>query len=142
VFRAVSTPAQPLSSTFTRVQYPEEIIDLRNEYNPSTSTFTPNVTGVYSLIASIYFSPDPPFNPYSLSLMIRVIGYDVASDYEWIPGGDGVVTVSTIQRLQAGNTVEVLARSGKVGKINGFAPLSSIPGGGPSKTRFEGAKLD
>lgn len=99
---------------------------------------------VYSLIASIYFSPNsPPFDQrYFLELMIRVIGYVVAADYEWIPGGDGVVTVSTIQRLQAGNTVEVLARSGKEGKINGLAPLSSVPGGGPAKTHFEGAKLD
>ncbi|MBT2706820.1 hypothetical protein J7I91_02720 [Pseudomonas sp. ISL-84] len=126
-----------------RVEYPEEKIDLNNEYNQNTSTYTPASNGVYSLHASIYFSPNTPAagQQYFLVLFLRINGTVVATETEWIPGGDGVITVSAIQRLQAGDTVEVLARSGRDGKINGLAPLSSIPGGGPDKTRFEGARV-
>lgn len=143
VFRAVNTGSQPLSVSISRVQYPVEKTDLNNEYNPATSTFTPFSNGVYSLIASIYFSPNTPVagQHYFLKLLIRINGTVVASDTEWIPGGDGVIAVSTIQRLQAGDTVEVLANSGRDGKINGTAPLSNIQGGGPDQTRFEGARV-
>ena len=53
-FRAVSGIDQEITDgVFSKVQYQVEELDLKNEYNSSTSTFTPKQRGIYSLLASV-----------------------------------------------------------------------------------------
>ena len=133
--------AQPLTAdVFTKVIYPSEQYDLNNEYNPATGNFIPKQTGIYTLIASIEFLPAPlTVDPNTLALLIRVNDTVVAQEFLRI-SGEGLITVSTVHQLQAGNTVEVLARSFRNGNINGIT-AGGIPAGGPAQTRFEGTLI-
>ena len=128
---------QPLTAfAFTKVIFPSEKFDLNNEYDTATGNFIPKQDGVFSFNASIEFLPDPLTNDSNaLTLLIRVNGTSVALEFLEI-SGEGLITVSTIQQLQAGEIVEVLARTFISGNINGV-----LPGGGPDQTRFEGALI-
>ncbi|MCJ7992699.1 ABC transporter permease [Priestia sp. OVS21] len=128
------------ANTFTKVLFPSEQFDLNNEYDTSTGNFIPKQDGIYSFNAGIEFFPAPlTIESNNLELLIRVNGTSVALESLEINEGEGVITVSTIQQLQAGDTVEVLARSFRSGNINGN--FDSIPLGGPDQTRFEGTLI-
>jgi hypothetical protein len=122
------------------VQYPTEIFDLNDEYDPLTSTFTPKQDGVYLVIASVNFNPPTvdgviiPTN-YRVLTLIRVNGIPVVSDNDFfgeIPIG-AVSSVSSILPLQAGDSVNVATSVSTDGTIipNPFAP----------PTRFEAARF-
>lgn len=95
------------------VQYPDVIFDLNNEYNPATSTFTPKIDGIYSVIAMVNFGPVingviVPTN-YRVLTVIRVNGSPVAADNDFfgeLPIGDATST-SVILQLSAGDEVNV-----------------------------------
>lgn len=139
-FRNIREP-QPLpANAFTKVIYPSEQYDFNNEYDTATGNFIPKKSGIYTLIASIDFLPDPQSADLNtLELLIRVNGNSVALNFELIRG-EGIVTVSAVQQLQTGDTVDVLARSFISGNINGIT-VGNIPTGGPDQTRFEGALI-
>ncbi|MEC1400735.1 hypothetical protein P9D56_26430, partial [Peribacillus simplex] len=128
-----STVLQPLAGTLplAKVFFPNELLDLENEYDPSTSTFTAKNSGVYLFITSLNFSPDPTGVPYQVRVQIQVNGSSVGTDDEFTRGDSGDFTlVSAKVNLNAGDTVEVFASSTTPGVL--------LPG---KATRFEGARF-
>jgi C1q domain len=100
------------------VQYPNEVFDLNNEYDPITSTFTPKQNGIYSIIASVNFGPDVIVN-YRVLVMILVNGTPVVGDNDFfgeIPIGDAT-SVSAILQLAAGDEVNVATVSSTDGVL-------------------------
>lgn len=96
------------------VLYPTKILDLNNEYDPATATFTPKQGGVYSIIASVNFIP-PVVNgsiiptKYRVLIIIMVNGIQAVVDNDFfgrISIGD-VTSVSGILQLAAGDKVNV-----------------------------------
>ncbi len=111
-FKAVNeTTAQSVGPNPVQIEYPDEIFDLNNEYNPSTSTFTPKQDGVYSIIASIGFLPNNS-KKYSVRIFIVVNGDPVAADNDFmhLPIVN-LVNVSTILKLSEGDEVQVSAQA-------------------------------
>ncbi|MGE7825782.1 ABC transporter permease [Paenibacillus sp. NPDC093718] len=132
VFRAVSGVDQIITDgVFSKVQYQVEELDLNNEYNSSTSTFTPKQRGVYSLLASVSFTTIT-LTPVRMDLEIRVNGVPRISDEENFEPRTGQIDAAGIIQLMARDRVEVFARAtGENGIIlSGFA------------TRFEGARIN
>ncbi|MGG3231090.1 hypothetical protein, partial [Peribacillus frigoritolerans] len=131
-----STVLQPLAGTLplAKVFFPNELLDLGNEYDPSTSTFTAKNSGVYLFITSLNFFPDPIGVPYQVRVQIQVNGSSVGTDDEFTRGDSGdltlVISLSAKVNLNAGDTVEVFASSTTPGVL--------LPG---KATRFEGARF-
>ena len=139
-FRAVKTVNQVLvPNTPVQVLYQDEQFDLANEYNPTTSTFSPTANGVYSVIGTVSFSPNFPNLPYRTRIEIRVNGNPaIAIDNDFfsatIPSFSNVVEVSSILQLQAGDQVTIFAES----NIGGTIALNTAGG---NSTHFEAARL-
>lgn len=103
------------------VIYPNEIFDLNNEYDPVASTFTPKQPGVYSIIASVVFSPrvcgEFVQTNYRVLVTIQVNGTDVVADNDFwgiLPTTTEIndaTSVSAILKLNAGDKVNVTASS-------------------------------
>ncbi|MCM3673070.1 complement C1q domain-containing protein [Peribacillus simplex] len=131
-----STVLQPLAGTLplAKVFFPNELLDLENEYDPSTSTFTAKNSGVYLFITSLNFFPDPIEVPYQVRVQILVNGSSVGTEDEFTRGDSGdftlVILLSAKVNLNAGDTVEVFASSTTPGVL--------LPG---KATRFEGARF-
>ncbi|WP_077703369.1 hypothetical protein [Virgibacillus dokdonensis] len=124
------------ADTILKVMYPNEQYDFGNEYNPGASTFIPNCSGIYSLIASIQFDvAEGVLEDYRVRIIIRVNGVDVARDNDFFTSidldFDNDIAVSTIIQLNAGDIVEVFIDSSETGDIMNE----------PATTRFEGAKI-
>ena len=84
-FRAVSGIDQEITDgVFSKVQYQVEELDLKNEYNSSTSTFTPKQRGIYSLLASVSFTTIT-LTPVRMDLEIRVNGVPRISEENFEP---------------------------------------------------------
>ena len=98
--------SQPLpEDVFTKVIFPSEKFDLHNEYDTATGNFIPKQGGIYSLNASIEFLPDSiTIDPNAVTLLILVNGTSIVLEFLRITG-EGLITVSTIQQLQAGDIV-------------------------------------
>jgi len=114
-FRAVNTkvPQKVGPADLTQIKYPEVQFDLKHEYNPKTSTFTPKHDGVYSIIASIGFISDVPTD-YSVRIFIVVNGVLKVADNDFL--GEqlpivNLVSVSTILKLSSGDDVQVFAQA-------------------------------
>ena len=139
-FRAVKTVNQVLvPNTPVQVLYQDEQFDLANEYNPTTSTFSPTANGVYSVIGTVSFSPNFPNLPYRTRIEIRVNGNPaIAIDNDFfsatIPSFSNVVEVSSILQLQAGDQVTIFAES----NIGGTIALNTAGG---NSTHFEAARF-
>lgn len=131
-FRAISNADQPLQGgTFPQVFYQAEQFDLNCEYDPATSTFIPKQSGVYSLVASISFTP-PTEGTRAIAMAIRVNGSPVITDREEFSFGTGNLDASGIVSLQAGDVVQVFATTSGVS-------VGTIESG--VGTRFEGVRL-
>ncbi|MDX8363385.1 hypothetical protein [Cytobacillus sp. IB215316] len=135
-FRAENNTAdQDITGTVSVfMNYPNEIFDLNNEYDPSTSTFTPSQSGVYSICANVNFIPDDPAINHSTNMDILVNASRVARTSSAYLGGVIVnhpSNLCTIVQLQAGDIVEVTFRSSVDGII-----VSSGEG-----TNFEAARF-
>ncbi|ANY72711.1 hypothetical protein [Paenibacillus ihbetae] len=131
-FKAVSGIDQLISDgVFSKVQYQVEELDLNNEYNSSTSTFTPKQRGIYSLVASVSFTTIT-LTPVRMDLEIRVNGVPRISDEENFEPRTGKIDAAGIIQLMARDRVEVFARAtGENGTI-----LSGLA------TRFEGIRIN
>lgn len=105
--------------TDVQVFYPNEQYDLINEYSTHTSTFIPETKGIYSIIASVQFSPVTFTNPYRVRIAIRVNNTDVARDNDFFStiSFDNDVSVSTNIQLNAGDQVQVFVQSSVDGEI-------------------------
>lgn len=122
-FRALNLtmPQNVPANTFVKAVFPTEQFDLANEYNPITSTFRPKKDGVYSIIATIGFSPNDQMLDYRTRIEIRVNGTTaIAIDNDFFGGNTpfvNAVSVSTIYNLEAGDRVEVFVQSSIAGTI-------------------------
>ncbi|WP_342604903.1 hypothetical protein [Peribacillus sp. FSL E2-0159] len=131
-----SSVLQPLAGTLplAKVFFPNVLLDLENEYDPSTSTFTAKNSGVYLFFTSLNFFSDPIGVPYQVRVQIQVNGSSVGTDDEFtrVHSGDftPVISLSAKVNLNAGDTVEVFASSTTPGVL--------LPG---KATRFEGARF-
>lgn len=133
-FKAVNLSDQTIPVDIdTKILYPNEQLDLANEYNPATSTFIPNNSGVYSIIASIEFQPFDSTNAYRIGISIRVNGVDIAINNVFSSAGEqiSIAAVSTNVPLQAGDRVEVFAVFSTAGVVDGDSRT----------TRFEGSRF-
>ncbi|WP_289318929.1 hypothetical protein [Peribacillus sp. NJ4] len=67
--------AQPIvAGSSVIVNFPNEIFDLNNEYDPATSIFTPTQSGVYSICANVGLLPINPAINHATELSIQVNG--------------------------------------------------------------------
>ena len=110
-FRASSNQQQNIGTGDTKVMFQIEEFDLNDEYDPLTSTFTPNQNGVYLIQATISIDAVTPF---STTLEIQVDGIPSAIKTESLATGAlfiNTITVSTILLLQAGVPVDIFARN-------------------------------
>ncbi|WP_284242087.1 C1q-like domain-containing protein [Paenibacillus glycanilyticus] len=125
-FRAVSAIAQSVIAGATvQVNYGIEQYDLGREYNPATSTFRPKQSGIYSFIASVFFTSTN--DPASFGLAITVNGVPVATETTSSASGGVTLDVSTIVKLRSGDDVQVEFFTSLAGSI--------VPS---SATHFEG----
>ncbi|SFD67738.1 C1q domain-containing protein [Paenibacillus catalpae] len=129
-FRAVSNQFQTVLSTrVPQVIYAQEEFDLENEYNPATSTFTPEQNGVYSFTASVLFGSEP-VTSVSVTLAVLVNNDVKLSSLETLSSGRGIVLTTGIVRLRKGDAVTVVIQT----SAEGFISTST-------GTRFEGFRV-
>ncbi|MCM3601025.1 hypothetical protein M3175_09805 [Robertmurraya korlensis] len=135
-FRAVNVTGPqnfPASVNPKQVEYPNEVFDLNDEYNPVSSTFIPKQAGVYMIIGSIGFQAAMPAN-YTVRILIVVGETAVVFDNDFwgeeLTFGN-IASVSGILRLSAGDEVRIFANSSTDG--------NSIPQG--TITHFEAARI-
>ncbi|WP_407920539.1 ABC transporter permease [Gottfriedia acidiceleris] len=137
-FRAVSNANQTVpENTFVKVNYLQKQFDLANEYNSFTSIFRPRNNGVYLISATISFIPNNNNVNYRARIEIRVNGRPaIAIDNDFFgPINFGnAVNVSTIQKLNALDKVEVFAQSSLAGVIGANVD-------GEVSTHFEAARF-
>ncbi|MFV8517092.1 hypothetical protein [Bacillus sp. SBS7] len=113
----------PANTLIFPVQYPDEIFDLNNEYDPIKSTFIPKQDGVYSINASLNFGSEVNgeivITNFSVLIVIRVNGEPVVVDNDFM--GEvpiiNVVSVSAILQLTAGDEVNIAVTSTTAGVI-------------------------
>jgi hypothetical protein len=134
-FRAIANVVQPVpgagGNPFPQVLYGLEQFDLNNEYDPSTSTFIPKRSGVYSITASVRFDSNAS-GAVDVGLAIRANDAPILTDRETFPFGDGSIDAGGLARLRAGDRVQV------------FFTISGVAGGNIEAgvgTRFEGARI-
>ncbi|AAT59998.1 MULTISPECIES: hypothetical protein [Bacillus cereus group] len=141
-FRAVNNAPQNIAAnTNTKVLFQTEQFDLAGEYNPNTSTFIPSKDGVYNIIAAASFDTQQVNR--SALIGIRVNGTIVAAidnDYFAPIAGfnfTNIVTATTILRLNAGDQVDVIARS----SVAGFISVNNTDPNILNSTHFEAARF-
>ncbi|WGT41434.1 ABC transporter permease [Lysinibacillus sp. 1 U-2021] len=97
-----------------KVFFKNEIFDIENEYDSSTSTFTAKHSGVYHFIASLHFLPLSFVKDFQVRVQIFVNGSVNAADVEF-QGTESSFTlgieINSIVQLNAGDYVEVFASS-------------------------------
>jgi len=121
-FRAVSSMDQPYEmGTIPLIRFDMPVFDLNNEYFPTLSTFIPKQGGVYLIEATVFFSADGNADNIT-AIFISLDGGNLNTALNaannFIPGTAlNVVTVSTIARLNAGDTVQVFGISSAAGSF-------------------------
>jgi hypothetical protein len=126
-FRAVNITAQQqvTDGNLTKVSYPNEEFDIRNEYSPNVSTFIPQENGVYSITGSVFFIPANAAINHRISVFILVNNVERARIDSFFVGGiaggvNHTASVNTILQLQASDQVEVFVLSRGVSGIIQF----------------------
>jgi hypothetical protein len=122
-FRAIKNTPTPIPAAFTnfRVSFNNEQFDLNNEYNSVTSLFTAEEAGVYLFTATLLFNPNNDNIDYEFVVQLRINGVgaiDLDGDYTGFNAAfTNIVDLSEILRLEAGDTVEVIALSTTPGVV-------------------------
>lgn len=122
-FKAVNVTAPipvPVANTFVKVFFPNELFDVRNEYDQTTSTFIAQRSGIYYFTAAVIFSPTNTNVDYEVTLQFRKngAGEDVESDYIGFNAAfAGVIEVNDVIQLNAGDQVDVLVLSTTPGVV-------------------------
>ncbi|MFJ8216075.1 hypothetical protein [Bacillus cereus] len=99
--------------------YKNELFDLANEYDPSTSTFIPKTAGIYLLDASTVFSAkeDVDFQIYIYfeinESQLDVVSECSCSSTQKVRGA----AMSEIVQLHAGDEVKVFAQASVEGRF-------------------------
>jgi hypothetical protein len=118
-FRANASVAQPVAAgTLTQVNFNQQVIDLGNEYNPATSTFTARHSGIYTFFASVLFTATGAAGPVPVALLVQVNGADEFGDSETFADGSGFIDASGVVKLQRGDNVRVQFLTEVAGTIN------------------------
>lgn len=78
-FRAENPEPLLIDELGTKVLFPMPIFDINGEYNPGTSTFVPNQSGVYSIVASVLAVPNTTDIDQRFTLIITVDGNPIES---------------------------------------------------------------
>jgi hypothetical protein len=115
VFMAAATTSQEVGpADITQIMYPDQILDLNNEYNQGTSTFEPKQDGVYFIIARLAYVPDVGRN-YGVKMFIIINDENVAAadnDFFGAPlTNNNHVSVSTLTQLSKGDRVQIFAQA-------------------------------
>lgn len=141
-FKATATQDVPVNTFITKVFFPNEIFDLADEYDPTTSIFTPKQSGVYTITASVNFVKNPEFfaNTSDTAIIIRVNNQSVDLEDDFVlnlanQSSSQVTQVSDVLLLNAGDQVEVFfapAFFGASGEILGNVGTSFSAGRLPS----------
>ncbi|MDM5329916.1 hypothetical protein [Neobacillus sp. CF12] len=145
-FRAFKNAVQPYTAnSVTQVTFENDStaplgFDLVDEYNTGTSTFSPLRDGVYTIQASVAFTPTQPITSVGFNIEVIIVLNNtivVADDNEIVPAtffGSGAASVSvdtsTILQLNAGDTVSVFFISTLSGTISQL----------PAATHFEAVR--
>ncbi|WP_145950074.1 C1q-like domain-containing protein [Paenibacillus sp. Y412MC10] len=118
-FRALASNNQSISPfSRTIVQFANEQFDLNNEYSPSSSTFVPKQTGIYSIDSSIVFGPTVTNQQTSISMNVLVNNDVVATTLKnFVPTAAFSVTISAILRLRPGDRVQIMFTANREGQI-------------------------
>jgi hypothetical protein len=114
-------PSQTINPNFnTVVEYERVVVDLNNEYDPETSTFTPKQNGIYSIIGSVSLGITNPPQDSTIFISIRVNGDDIELDKETaVDTNLNIITISRIMPLNAGDEVQIVIMSNQAGSIIG-----------------------
>ncbi|PYY25906.1 C1q-like domain-containing protein [Paenibacillus illinoisensis] len=136
-FRALASNNQSiLSLSRTKIQFANEQFDINNEYTPSSSTFVPKQTGIYSIDSSVVFSPAITNQLTSISMSVLVNNAVVATTLKnFVPTAAFSVEVSAILRLRSGDRVEIIFTANREGQIF----LSDL--GSQVSTAFQAARF-
>lgn len=116
-FRALKNNPTPIPTALTnfRVSFNNEQFDLNNEYNSTTSIFVAEEAGVYLFTGTLLFDPDNTDVDYEFAVQLTINGagaVDLDADYTGSDAAfDNIVDLSEILKLEAGDTVEVVAQS-------------------------------
>jgi C1q domain len=90
----------------TKLVFPREVFDLNNEYDPATSTFVPQQSGIYTIITNVFSVSLPPSE---IGVGIRVNDTIVEPDFDEEESSNvsSTPSLSLILQLQAGDRVDV-----------------------------------
>jgi hypothetical protein len=116
-FRALKNNPTPIPTAFTnfRVSFNNEQFDLNNEFNSTASLFIAKEAGVYLFTGTLFFDPDNTDVDYEFVIQLRINGagaVDLDADYTGSDAAfENIVDLSEILKLEAGDTVEVIAQS-------------------------------
>nr|WP_186381800.1 hypothetical protein [Paenibacillus terrae] len=118
-FRALASNNQSIFPfSRTKVQFANEQFDLNNEYSPSSSTFVPKQTGIYSIDSSVVFGPSVTNQLTSISMNVLVNNAVVATTIKnFVPTAAFSVKISAILRLRPGDRVEITFTANREGQI-------------------------
>ncbi|KAB2488093.1 C1q-like domain-containing protein [Priestia endophytica] len=136
-FRAINNTANQLlpANAASQVLFQNEQFDLANEYNPNTSTFIPQMDGVYSLTASVEFQPNI-IGEFTLEIAF-LINSDVIEgrNSETFTGNiPGILTTTEVLQLNVGDQVQVAMRSTAAGAIQAMPSTHFAAARVPSPT--------
>ncbi|WP_257130919.1 hypothetical protein [Bacillus pseudomycoides] len=100
-FRAINmfSLQQVPANTTVKVLYPNIQFDLAKEFNSAAPMFIPETRGVYSLTASVLFSPNNFNEGHRGRINIQVNGHEVAADNDFFGANiqiKNIISVSTI----------------------------------------------
>lgn len=135
-FRAIKEDLQPfIANTENKILFEIEEFDTNNDYDPLTSTFIPNQSGIYTIHASYSILASAALPSITTEIFIRVNSITRSASENTAVANDGLLAVSAtaILNLNAGDTVEVFMSSNDNGVIVG----TDIPG----YTNFQAVRI-
>jgi hypothetical protein len=127
-FRAVSAAPQAVAAIAgTQVIFGLEQFDLGGEYSPLTSTFRPRQNGIYTFVASVFFTATELADTPIVFLTITVNNNVVAAETATLASRQVTLDVTTIVRLRSGDAVRVEFGTNQAGVIS-FGQVTHFEG--------------
>ena len=107
IFIAIKSANQAIANgTPTKVLFQTENVDTMNAYNPSNSTFTVPVTGIYEFVGSIHLLGSASTNSY---LDLYIDGSFASRLQEQGAPGNSILGCTGPMQLTAGQVIELYA---------------------------------
>jgi hypothetical protein len=129
-FRAGNDTEQPIAAdTETKVLYPNTAFDVKGEYNSTTSIFSPNQRGVYSITGSVFFVPNNMNVIHRATMFIHVNNVDIIREDSFFSPIPNIsfhsISVNTIVELQETDQVEIFFVATTAGRIFPFGNFAA-----------------